>query len=357
LVPPGSLNQLYLLMKNLILFLLSAFILQACTKDLEIPSADFILGGGVLVLNEGNFNSGNGSLSFFSYDSMKISNDLYYSVNSKPLGDVPNSMIIKEDKAYIVVNNSGKIEVLDQSTLEHRSTISGLISPRYMAIVGSNKAYVTSLYSDSVAIINLLSNSVSGYINIRRTSESIVVCNNKAYVANWVGGHEIMVIDGLVDKVVDSISVGMEPESMVLDRYQALWVLCNGGWARENYAELDRISTITNTVAKQYKFSTLEASPTSLCIDGFGQTLYYLENGVRQMDINAEKIPASILIPESGSPYYKLAINPVNSDIFVTDPVDYVQDGYLLYHKNDGTFVAKFRAGVIPGSMCFRLRF
>ncbi|HKK42517.1 MAG TPA: DUF5074 domain-containing protein, partial [Bacteroidales bacterium] len=344
-------------MKKLILFLLPALTLISCSKEPELPPSEVKLGGGVILLNEGNFNSGNGSLSFFSYDSMKITNDLYYSINSRPLGDVPNSMVINGDKAYIVVNNSGKIEVLNLTTLEHRSTINGLISPRNMAIVNNNKAYVTSLYSDSVAIVNLLSNSVSGYINIRRTSESIVVSNNMAYVANWAGGSEVMVIDALVDKVADSISVGREPESMVVDRYQDVWVLCNGGWQRENYAELDMINTFSNTVEKQLKFPSLEASPTCLRIDGFGQTLYYLESGVRQMDINAERLPGSILVAESGSSFYKLAVNPVNSDIFVTDPVDYVQNGYLLYYKNDGTFVAKFGAGVIPGSMCFRLTY
>jgi YVTN family beta-propeller protein len=343
-------------MKSIFLTLLLVFTLVSCSKEPELPPSDVIMGGGVLLLNEGNFNSGNGSLSFFSYDSMNISNDIYYKINSRPLGDVPNSIIINGDKAYIVVNNSGKIEVINQSTAEHSSTISGLISPRNMAVF-NNKAYVTSLYSDSVAIINLLSNSVSGYINIRRSSESIVVCNNKAYVANWAGGHEVMVIDVLNDNVADSIEVGIEPESMVLDRYQDLWVLCNGGWARENFAELDMINTITNRVEKRFEFPTKDDSPSCLQIDGFGQTLYYLENGVRQMDIHAENLPASILINESGSPYYKLAVNPVNSDIFVTDPVDYVQNGYLLCYKNNGAFVAKYSAGVIPGSMCFRLRF
>ncbi len=344
-------------MKKIILILLPALVLLSCSKEPELPPSEVKLGGGVLLLNEGNFNSGNGSLSFFSYDSMKITNDLYYKINSRPLGDVPNSMIINGDKGYIVVNNSGKIEVVDLTTLEHRSTINGLISPRNMAVVSNNKAYVTSLYSDSVAILNLLTNSVSGYINIRRTSEAILVCNNMVYVANWVGGNEIMVIDALVDKVVDSVSVGREPESMVLDRYWDVWVLCNGGWQRENYAELDMINTITNTVEKKLQFPTREATPTCLQIDALGQTMYYLENWVRQIDIGADNIPGSILIAEPGSQFYKLAVNPVNSDIFVTDPGDYVQNGHLYYYKNDGTLAGKFETGLIPGSMCFRLTY
>ncbi len=344
-------------MKNLLIAIILATFLVSCTKIPEIPVSDVTIGGGLFVLNEGNFRSGNGSLSFFSYDSLKIYNDLFASINGRPLGDVPNFMIINEDKIYIVVNNSGKIEVVDRSTLKSKTTITGLISPRYMAIVNSNKAYVSSLYSDSVAIINLSSNTIAGYINIRRSSESMVVSGTKAFVANWSGGNEIMVINDLVDKVADSIKVGMEPESMVLDRYQKLWVLCNGGWDRQNFAELDRINTQTNQVEQSYIFLKKEEYPSCLQIDGFGQTLFYLENGVRQMDISASSLPNSILISESGASFYKLAINPVNSDIFVTDAVDFIQNGALLYYKNDGSFVSRNTAGIIPGSMCFRLQF
>ena len=62
--------------------------------------------------------------------------------NGRPLGDVPNSMIINGYLAYIVVNNSGKIEVINRNSLESVATINGLISPRNMAVVNDNKAYV-----------------------------------------------------------------------------------------------------------------------------------------------------------------------------------------------------------------------
>ena len=344
-------------MRNSAIIIFLAILFVSCTKQPVIPPNNITLGGGVFVLNEGNFKAGNGSLSFFSYDSLKIYNDLFYEVNGRPLGDVPNSMIINADKAYVVVNNSGKIEVVDKITLGWEATITGLISPRNMAIVNDNKAYVSSLYSDSVAIIDLSSNSVSGYINMRRSSESIIVSGTRAYIANWMGGDEVMVVNTLIDKVVDSIKVGIEPESMVIDRYGRIWVLCNGGWARENYAELDMISTLDNTVEHNYIFPSKEDSPSCLQIDGFGQTLYYLENGVRKMDINSLNLPTTTLIPESGTNFYKIAVNPANGDIFATDAVDYMQNGFLLHYKNDGSFITKYAAGIIPGSMCFNLRY
>jgi YVTN family beta-propeller protein len=344
-------------MKNPAIIIFVTLILVSCTKEPVIQPNNITIGGGVFVLNEGNFNAGNGSLSFFSYDSLKIFNDLFYEVNGRPLGDVPNSMIINADNAYIVVNNSGKIEVVDRLTLAWKATITGLISPRNIAIVNDNKAYVSSLYSDSVAIIDLTSKSVSGYINMRRSSESIVVSGAMAYIANWIGGDEVMVINTLIDKVVDSVKVGIEPESMVIDRYRRIWVLCNGGWARENFAELDMINTFDNSVEQNFVFPSKENSPSCLQIDVFGQTLYYLENGVRQMDINSYNLPATTLISESGANFYKMAVNPANGDIFVTDVIDYLQKGFLLHYKNDGSFITKYATGIIPGSLCFNLRY
>ena len=343
-------------MKNLIKIVIVSMLIVSCQKEPDYPITNYTLSGGVYIVNEGNFRSGNGSLSFYSYDSLKIFNDLFYSVNGRPLGDVPNSIALKDNNIYIVVNNSGKIEILDRSTLKSLATIQGLNSPRNISFINENKAYVSSLYSDSLTIVNLSTFSISGYINIRRTSESIAVTGNKVFIANWTGGKEIMVVNANNDKLSDSIEVGHEPESMVFDKYGMLWVLCNGGWARQYNAELIEINPAINQIVKTFTFPTIEESPTCLKIDGVGQTLYYLDNGIRQMDIGASALPATtFIIQGSGEYFYKIGVNPVNSDIFVTDAVDFVQQGYVLIYKNDGSFVSKQQAGIIPGSMLFRL--
>jgi DNA-binding beta-propeller fold protein YncE len=261
------------------------------------------------------------------------------------------------DRTYIIVNNSGKIEVVNRNTLKSVSTINGLISPRNIAVINNSKAYVTSIYSDSVAIINIINNSISGYINLRRSSEAIASNGSKTFISNWMGGKEIMVVNNVSDKVIDSIEVGYEPESMVIDRDYYLWVLCNGGWARQNFAELVVINTITDNIEKQFQFPTKQDSPSCLQINGNGETLYYLKNGVNQMNVNSLALPAAPMIPESGASFYKIGINPANGDLFITDANDYVQPGNVLYYKNDGTFVSKQKAGIIPGMMCFKLNF
>ncbi len=341
-------------MRKLIVFVLLITLFVSCKKNEDGPAGSFLTGNGVFVVNEGNFMGGNGSLSFFSNDSSKIYNDLFKNVNGRPLGDVPNSMEIQGNLGYIVVNNSGKIEVIDISTLESVKSITGLVSPRNIGFTGSGKAYVTSIYSDSLSIIDAGTNTISGYINLRRSSESIIVSGSRAFVANWVGGNEVMVINTANDEVIDSIEVGIEPESMAIDRNNMLWVLCNGGWTRENFAELDGINTMTLAVDKRIVFPSKEQSPACLKTDGSGEFLYYLESGVRKMSIDDAVVPSDPLIPESGHYFYKLGVDPATNDIFVTDAVDYQQRGYLLSFDQTGALSSSQLAGIIPGSVCFK---
>jgi hypothetical protein len=340
-----------------ILFLIAAY---SCTKHdnpfLTDPVESIVSGSGAFIINEGNFRAGNGSLSYYSYDSAKISNNIFMKITGRPLGDVPNSMQIYGDMAYIVVNNSGRIEVVEKNTLKSVSTISGLISPRNISVINSNKAYVTSMYSDSVVILNLKDNIISGYIKIRRSSESIVLAGNKAFVASWIGGSEVMVINTDNDRLIDSIKVGQEPESMELDKNNTLWVLCNGGWKRENYAELVGLNIQSFQTDKRFVFPSKLDSPSCLKIDGDGDTLYFLAKGVRRMGIDNPTLPDKTLIEEGNHLFYKMGINPVSGEIIVTDAVDYQQNGLVLRYQRSGQFVSSSQAGIIPGSVCFKVK-
>ncbi len=314
----------------------------------------FLSGPGVFVLNEGNFKSGNGSLSFYSYDSAKLYNNTFQSINHRPLGDVPYSMNISGSRAYIVVNNSGKIEVVDRNSLISVAVVNELTAPRYISFVSDKKAYVTSLYSDSVAVLDLTSNTVSGYINVRHPSESIAVSLTEAFIAHWAGGNRIFVINTRTDQVVDSLEVGMEPESMVIDGGGTLWVLCNGGWQREYFAELIAINTMTHTIEKRFTFSSKTESPTCLQVDRNGETLFYLLDGVKRMSINATTLPQTNFISPAERNFYKLGVNPLNNEIFVTDASDYQHNGSVLRYNKDGGLISVLQAEIIPGGMCFK---
>jgi len=345
------------MLKDILVIILS-LLMSSCIKEtnpvIDDLNESYLSGEGVFILNEGNFRSGNGSLSFFSYDSLKIFNHVFLDINQRPLGDIPYSMIIHGTMAYIVVNNSGKIEVVNSRDMTSAATINGILSPRYVSFIDETKAYVTSLYSDSLAILDLSSNSVSGYINLRKSSESIVIVHTTAYVANWTGGNEIIVINTDNDQVTDSIEVGAEPESMVIDKNETLWVLCNGGWKREYFAELIGIDTRTNSIKKRLTFPSINDSPTCLQIDGKGEMLFYILDGIRRMNIDDVQLPVVDFIPNSDHSFYKMGVNPDNDEIFVTDAVDYVQKGNVLRYRREGTLISEMQVGIIPGGICFK---
>jgi YVTN family beta-propeller protein len=347
-------------MKRIILFLTLPLFFYSCVTDPDpvtnYTPGSYLDGTGVFIINEGNFRSGNGSLSFFSYDSAKVYNDVFHSVNQRLLGDVPYSMNFSGIYGYIVVNNSGKIEVVNASDIRSVKTITGLVSPRYISFTGDGRAYISSLYSDSIAVYNVASGSITGYINVKKPAESIQIVNTTAYAARWTGDNKIIVINTTNDQVTDSIEVGMEPESMVIDKDETLWVLCNGGWQRENYAELIGISIVTNSITKRFVFPSKTDSPTCLQIDGKGETLYYLQDGIKRMSISETTLPSAPLITQGNHNFYKLGINPDDGEIFVTDVVDYLQKGYLLRYTKSGTLISSMGTDIIPGSMYFKVK-
>jgi YVTN family beta-propeller protein len=335
------------------------FILASCNKNDPDPVIEFdgplyLKGEGVFIVNEGNYLAGNGSLSFFSYDSLKMYNNVFTAINNRPLGDVPNSMILSSDKGYVVVNNSGSIEVTDRNTVKSSATFTGLNSPRNILKISNQKAYVSSMYSERIAVLDLISNTVSGYINIRRSSEAMLLAGKKVYVSNWISGNEIMIINALTDKVTDSIEVGNEPESMVLDKYNKLWILCSGGYSGLYFPELVSVNTATDEIDKRIAFQSKSIYPTSLQINKTRDTLYYIERSLWKMPVTSSSLPDGPFVRSSGRLFYKMGVDPVNGQIFATNAVDYQQKGYVIRISPKGLVIDSMKTDIIPGSLCFK---
>jgi len=354
--------------KNIYLFIIASllFVIIACDKiddfgEVTPEGPDYKPGKGVFVINEGNFGNGNGSISFINDDESEVYNDIFFHATDRPLGDVPLSMTNMGDSGWIVVNNSGKIEVVDLYDMSSLATISGLSSPRFVVPVSPDRVYVSDFVESKISIINTLDFSLEGKIELGCSSEQMLLANGKVFVAFWsnygfshLENNQLKIIDINTDQVVDSVEVGKEPNSMVLDKEGKLWVLCSGGFGSEEKPSLCCIDTENLEIISCLKFPDINSSPTSLCINGAGDMLFFLNKGVFKFAITAQELPVLPLIPEGEHLFYSLAIDPLTTEIFATDAIDYQQRGLVLKYKPEGTFIGSFRAGVIPGMMVFR---
>ena len=327
------------------------------------PFIGFAQNSTVYITNEGNFGTGNGSLTMYDNSSNAVTNDVFSTINSFVLGDVVQSMEYFDDKGYICVNNSAKIEVIDQNA-NYIATIP-VVSPRYIKQVNATKAYVTDWGVNGVQVIDLATNAVSSTINCGTGPEGLAISNGFAYICN-VGGWDldstVTVINTNTDAVETTLTIGDKPNSAVVDVNGNVWILTGGyteydaNWnvIAETPGVLAMINTTTNTIDISFTFP-IGNHPEDLVINGAGDKLYYSDGSwskaVYEFGINDVNLSTTPIIDRS---FYGLGYDPISNEIYGSDAVDFTQQGWVYRYAATGAVVDSFQVGIIPGSFAFR---
>ena len=324
----------------------------SCSKEKDKDPNVVVGNNGVYIINEGNFQFGNATVSYYDIDSSKVAEDLYKPVNALPLGDVGQTMFLKDDIGYIVVNNSGKIEVVNAKTFKHIATISGFTSPRFFLPVSNAKAYVSDLFADSISIVNLSTNTISGKIALTGWTEEMALVNGKVYVTNEES-NKLYVINSFTDKLEDSIQVSYGGNSLQEDKNGKLWVLCGGNFV-DIKAGLHIINPQTNTNEKSFEFTDQSNSPYRLKINSTKDKLYFLNQSVYSMSILDNVLPSVPFIASGTHQFYGLGVEPQTGVVYVSDAIDFVQRGRVYRYNSSGTEINNFLAGINPSQFIFQ---
>ena len=346
--------------KHLVLALSLLVLSFSCSSDDDDNQAEpkGAYENGILVVNQGNFGQGNGSVSFISDDFSYAENNLFSTVNGTPLGDTVQSIGFNEDLAYIVVNNSQKIEVVNRYTFKSVATIdSGLNNPRHITFV-SGKGYVTNWgdgsnpSDDFVAVINLESNTVSSTIPVEEGPEYIVSNGTNIYVAHQGGysQNNIVSVINPSSNTITKITVGDVPNSMVFDKQGALYVLSGGipDWKEnETAGKLSVINTTTNTVSSTLDFAEGQ-HPSNLA---YGESLYYyMNNEVYKLVAGGATLPTTSEIKSVNFSYMTVH----NGALYGVDAGDYVSNGTLKnFDLSSNVEKNSKKVGLIPGGIYF----
>jgi len=353
------------LMFSLMLLLVSC-IKDATNPDLPVPRPQSG-SKGVFILNQGNFMYQNASLSFYDQQSRTLFNNVFYQANGIPPGDVMQSMAVKDSLGFLVMNNSGKIHVINLNTFKISGKITGFTSPRYIHFLNQEKAYVSDLYAKRIWIVDLKSLEITGFVDLSgnsslgngHSSEMMIQYRNYVFTNSWSYDDKILVIDTETDRLIDSISVIFQPASVALDKNNKLWVLSDGGFQGNPYGYerpgLTRIDAETLEIEEVIYFE-LDDFPQKMAINRQRDTIYFINRHVFRYAVNAA-LPPGLFIQ---SPYqtsiggfYGLAIDPLTSEIYIADALDNVQPGLIYRFSPAGAELDTLRVGIIPGNFCF----
>jgi YVTN family beta-propeller protein len=346
-------------MKHIIKIFTYAFalglVLVSCKED-DLPDnpEPGLFSDGFFILSEGNFGTGNSSMDFYQRGT-GLQADVYAGANGglSP-GDVLQSMTRIGDRYFLVVNNSGKIDVLDPETAKLSGSITGLTSPRYILAAGSNKAYVTDLFSGSIAVVNTATLQVDGQISTGTWTERMVAIDNKIYVA-LMGRDKIWILDPATDAVLDSLETGREPEGLLTDNEGHLYILSTGGFM-ESAPELRKVDAATKVLEQQWVLGGVGDYVNDLALSADGQYLYWLgPGGVYRMETSAATAPTTPWIATDASVYaYSLGVDPGSGgEVLLGDAVDFSSQGRVFRYSASGTLLDSFQVGINPGAYYF----
>lgn len=355
-------------------------LLAACTGISDPPEEPIEpqVQGGVLILCEGNYNSGNASLCHYDPYTRHVERGVFRRTNDRRLGDTGQSITLGPDgTAYIAMENSGIIWALDTRTLRVRGQLTssqapGMINPRYVHITEPHKAYVTDLYSPYITTFDPTTMTPLGNIPTGQPSvdgysstEQMAQWGDSLYVCCWSYSRDILVIDTQQDRIVHRLTLDSpQPRSIVCDRRGRLWVITDGGYqtAEDSYGDniphLYRIDASTLSIELDLPLPQDEAA-VQIALSPDSTQLYVLNNDIYRLDITDQAFPSQPLIPaptdSQGRRHklYGLAVHPTQGDVYVADAVDYAQSGVVYRYSSQGQELDHFRVGINPCGFAF----
>ncbi len=317
---------------------------------------------GIFILNEGGFGSSNSSVSFVDANG-QVSNSIYNQVTGMNLGDVAQSIGFNGDNAYIVVNNSSTVEVVNRYTFEHIATVTtSILNPRFIVFNGT-KGYIsnwgdpTNPADDYIAVLNLETNLVDGIIPVAEGPEKLLVNSGKLYVAQKGGynyGNTISVIDLTSQTLSTEITVADVPDSMVIENGK-LFLICSGKPAftgDETVAKIFKINATTNAVETAISFP--EATHPSYLEADNGSLYYLLESDIYRLNPVTFQLENNALFsPTADGVQVLYGFNAHDGKFYIADAKDFVSNGEALVYDTNGAIAQRFTVGVNPNSFYF----
>lgn len=322
----------------------------SCTSEYEETIPEITYQNGLLITNEGNFGSPNADVTFITKDLSLMQNDIYKANNNKEnLGDVLQTMVLNGDKAYLLLNNSNKIQIVDRYSFKKAGEITAqLNNPRYMAIANGNLYVSNDKYGGAkfVNVYKLSDNSFVKKIDFASTStvERVVEAGGNIFVQNasYGFGNTITKINTTTNAIEGTPTPMPNGDITKTITYNSNVYVIAQGTADSYIYQINPAGSIVKTTTL-----TGIANGTNLQIDG-GRFYFTSSNKVYSMDMNATAAPTNPIITavDGGANFTLYGFSVIEGRIFTSDVKGFTQPSEITVYTTGGTVISKFTAGM-----------
>lgn len=351
--------------KSIALIALAGVFLQSCSNDDNGPNNDPENGNyskGVFILNEGGFNSANAEITYFDptkdVSTTNPIQEIFKTANAgAQLGSVGQSMYFKGNKAYIVLNVSNKVEVVDNTTFKKISTIpssDNMSNPRYIVsddqfLYISNWGDPNVTTDDFIAKYKISDLTFVEKYKVDEGPEKMILDNNKLYVAQkggWGTGKTVTIID-LKTNDKKSINVGDVPTDLTIQNGN-LFVLSQGvNWGTTTKGKLVRYNL---TSEDKLEMNFPDGQHPNFLVAENSKLYYIVNNSVYSMATNATALPTKADYITGAENVY--GFNVKGDTFYVLDSKDNKSSGRLfIQNAQGGLKYQTIVTGLFPNSV------
>jgi hypothetical protein len=299
----------------------------------------------IFVANEGNFGTSNGSVSVIKDEQI---------IQTIPnIGDVVQSLLVHQNKLFVAVNNSHKINIYDIT--ENGLLLPGIeidtngSSPREMTIV-DNKLYFTNWNTQDVKILNLFTYDFETPIKVDGLPESIVHNGENIFVGimmneDYSDASTVLKISSQTNSIVSNFEVGKGPTSLLVMNKELLV-------ARTFYD--DNWNAFYGTSMVEITVDEGSSSPVTIVNYGAGvvcggsihsfkgNPYRSFKGGVAQLNKDLSINESSLLGYEDDTNVY--SVETIDDKVYVG-----TLDGFVKILSEDGIELNTLKVGEFPG--------
>lgn len=347
----------------------------------------------LLILNEGNWQSDNGRLSYFE-DGRIVSNEWFRQVNGYKLGDTPNDIIqVNDNLIAMAINWSNIVQFI---TPEGKAVAATEDIPNNRKLATDGDYVYVSSYGHECMVDGSMQTFTRGYVakidvrtfqvvsavEVGYEPEGIALYKGLLFVANTGGyafneGHEyettVSVIDAAtmsVVRTVDTETINLYGKMSQSGRY--LCINSPGDYYDEQAAMLVfDCQAVVDDKPDAECFHKLEYAATYNCVDvkgnfyAIGSRYSYYTGDYEYNYIIVD--PAEVFASDGTSGIsqnfpgtvcddfkkiqmpYGIYVNPYTGYIYATDAGEFVAAGSLLQWTPDGEYVGTYKLYINPG--------